>query len=183
MKGSKSRRVFPTRCKIVQAVISAKRRRRILSSALVVLAMFFLGPSALAKKNAGDWQVVENLKPGTHVIVKAGHKYSCTVEGATEEELTCWVHLRRSFGTITVVIPRGEIREVRTLPNQAKDAWIGAGIGGAAGAIAAGTTSRTYPGVNAVFGGLAGAGGGALVGAMVPIFQLIIQHGRVIYKQ
>jgi hypothetical protein len=50
-----------------------------------------------AKRNTEDWHLVENLEPGTHVIVKAQRKYVCIVEGATEEELTCWVHQRRSF--------------------------------------------------------------------------------------
>jgi hypothetical protein len=68
-------------------------------------------------------------------------------------------------------------------PNQAKDGWIGAGIGAGAGAIAAGTGSRTYKGVNAFFGGLAGAGLGALVGATVPVFQIIFQRGKLICKQ
>jgi len=45
----------------------------------------------------------------------------------------------------------------------------------------AGAGSRTYPGVNAFFGGLAGAGPGALVGAMVPIFQLVFHGGGKTY--
>jgi hypothetical protein len=36
-----------------------------------MLVVLLLGPSAQAKTNAEDWQVVENLEPGTHVIVKA----------------------------------------------------------------------------------------------------------------
>ncbi len=183
MNWNKSRKVLLTGCRVVQARIPAKRRRQSLSSMLAALVVLFLGPNAQAKKKTGDWQVVENLKPGTHVIVKAQHKYACTVEGATDDELVCEVHLPRSFRTITVTIPRAEIREVRTLPNQARDMWIGAGIGGAAGAIAAGTTSRDYPGFHAFIGGLAGAGGGALVGGIVPIFQLLIQRGKTIYKQ
>ena len=183
MNRSKSRKVFPTGWRVIQARIPAGHRRQIFSSMLAALVVLFLGPNAQAKKRTGDWRVVENLKPGTHVIVKAQHKYSCIVEGATDDELVCEVHQPRSFRTITMTIPRAEIREVRTLPNQARDAWIGAGIGGAAGAVVAGTNSRTYPGVNAFFGGLAGAAGGALVGATVPIFQYLIQHGKIIYKQ
>ena len=180
MNWSKLSKIFPTGWRVIRARIPAKRWRQISFAMLVAL---LLGPNAQARKNAGDWRVVESLEPGTHVIIKARHKYSCAVEGATEEALTCWVHLPRSFRTISIQIPRAEIREVRALPNQAKDALIGAGIGGAAGAIAGGTTSRTYPGVNAFFGGLAGAAGGAFVGAIVPIFQLVIQRGKTIYKQ
>lgn len=148
-----------------------------------MLAALLLGASAQAKTKNGDWRAVEDLVPGTHVIVKAQSKYACTVEGANEDQLVCWVHQRRSFRTVSIVIPRAEIREVRTLPNQAKDAWIGAGIGGAAGAVAAGTSSRDYPGFHAFVGGLAGAGAGALVGATVPIFQVLFHGGKLIYKR
>jgi hypothetical protein len=183
MNKSESRKVFRTGCRVVQSLVPARRMRQIFSSMLASFLILFLGPDAQAKKNTGDWRVVENLEPGAHVIVKAQHKYGCTVEGATEEEIVCWVHQRRSFQMVSIRIPRAEIREVRTLPNQAQDAWIGAGIGGAAGAVAAGIQSRAYPGVNAFFGGLAGAGAGALVGAMVPVFQFLIQRGKTIYKQ
>jgi len=180
MNWSESRKIFPTGCKAFQALIPIRPWQQILS---LVIATLFLGSNAQAQAQAqtGDWRAVENLEPGTHVIVKAQRRYACTVEGATEAELTCWVH-HRLFRTVSIAIPRSEIREVRTLPNQAKDAWIGAGIGAGAGAIAAGTTSRDYPGFNAFIGGLAGAGGGALVGATIPIFQYLIKHGKCIYK-
>ena len=182
MKGSKSRKVFLTGCRVVQALGLAKRRRNIV---YLLLAVFLWCPTAHAKKKTDDWRVVENLEPGTHVIVKAQHKYSCTVEGATEEQLFCWVHKRRPFHLISIAIPRVEIREVRTLPlpNQSRDMWMGAGVGAAGGALTAGLTSKSFPGVNAFFGGLAGALPGALVGGTVPIFQLLIQHGHLIYKQ
>lgn len=183
MHWSESRKIFPTACKVVQALIPIRPWRQILS---LVIATLLVGSNALAQAQAqtqtGDWRAVENLKPGSHVIVKAQRRYACTVEGATEGELTCWVH-QRWFRIVSIVIPRSEIREVRTLPNQAKDAWIGAGIGAGAGAIAAGTTSRDYPGFNAFIGGLAGAGGGALVGATIPILQYLIKHGKCIYKR
>src|SRR3989442_5633941 len=38
------------------------------------------------------------------------------------------------YTTLFRSIPRTEIREVRTLPNQTRDMWIGAGIGAAGGA-------------------------------------------------
>jgi hypothetical protein len=78
---------------------------------------------------------------------------------------------------------RRDIREVRKVPNQAKDAWIGAGIDAAAGATAAAASnSRNYPGFHAFVGGAGGAGAGALVGAMVPIFQLVFRRGKLIYR-
>ena len=176
---SEIRKVLLTGWRNVQALIAAKRRRQMLCWMLVVL---LLGPSAQAKRNTGDWQVVENLEPGKHVIVKAQRKYVRIFEGRTEEELTCWVHQRRFLHPISIAIPRAEVREVRALPNQAKDAWIGAGIGAGAGAIAAGVNSKAYSGVNAFFGGLAGAGGGALVGAIFPIFDYLVRHGKCIYR-
>jgi hypothetical protein len=183
MNLSKSRKVFPTDCCVIQALVPAKRPQRIFSSMLAGVIALFPVSNAQAKKKTDDWQAVQNLKPGTRVIVKAQRNYACAAEGATEDELVCEVHRPRSFGSITVKIPRAEIREVRALPNQAKDAWIGAGIGGAAGAVAAGTNSRDYPGFHAFIGGLAGAGAGALVGATVPIFEYLIQHGKIIYKR
>ena len=180
MNWSKSRKIFLTACRVVQSLGLTKRRGRII---FVLLAVFFLGPNAPAKTKPGDWRVVENLEPGAQIIVKARHRYSCTVEGATEDQLFCWVHQRRSFHLISVAIPRAEIRDVRTLPNQTRDMWIGAGVGAAGGAVTAGLTAKSYPGVSAFFGGLAGALPGALVGGIVPIFQLLIQHGHIIYKQ
>ena len=156
----------------------SNKQLRIISSMLVVL---LFGSNAQAQ--TGDWQAVENLKLGTRVIVKAQHRYACSVEGTTEEQLVCEVHQPRSFRTTTLTIPRAEIREVRTLPNQSKDAWIGAGIGAGAGAVTAASTSRTSRGANAFFGALAGGLVGGIVGMTVPVFQLIFQHGKIIYKR
>ena len=178
MNWSKPRKVFQTGCRVVQALVPARPRRQIISSVLLTL---FLGSNSRAQ--SGSWRGVENLKPGIDIIVKAQHKYSCRVEGADDDRLVCEVRNGRFFHTTTIVIPRAEIREVLTLPNQAKDAWIGAGIGAGAGAIAGGTTSRDYPGFHAFVGGAAGAGAGALVGGIVPIFELLIKHGKVIYKR
>src|SRR5262250_3106981 len=78
---------------------------------------------------ASDWKTVQNLPSGARIIVKAQHKYSCELQGTTDDELLCAVQKRRSFGTIVVRIPRAEVREVRTLPNQGRSAAIGAGLG------------------------------------------------------
>jgi hypothetical protein len=122
--------------------------------------------------------------PATEISVKTQRRYRCVVEEVTEDELVCEAR-GRWFRVSTLVIRRSEINEVRVRPhpNQAKDAWIGAGIGAAAGAIAAGTTSRDYPGFHAFVGGAAGAAGGALVGGIVPIFQILVQRGKIIYKR
>jgi hypothetical protein len=180
MNWSKSRKVFPTLCTVVQALIPAKRKRQITSSMIVAL---FFGFTAQAQ--TGDWQAVQNLKPGSYILVKAQHRYRCSVESATDDELICEGHLPRSLRVSTLRTPRSEIHEIRRLPqpNQAKDAWIGAAIGAGAGATVAASTSRTSPGANAFFGALGGAGFGALVGGIVPIFQVIFQRGKLIYKR
>lgn len=159
-----------------------------------MLAMLLLGANTQAQSQAraqvqspgqaGDWQAVQHLTPGTEISVKTQRHYRCVVEEVTEDELVCGAP-GRWFRVSTLVIRRSEINEVRVRPhpNQAKDAWIGAGIGAGAGAIAAGTTSRDYPGFHAFVGGAGGAAGGALVGGIVPIFQILLQRGKVIYKR
>lgn len=149
---------------------------------LLVLLMF----ESSAWAQTGDWQAVQSLQPGARLLVKAQHRYLCYLEGATDDQLICEVHAHRSFRLVSVSISRSEIQEVRKLPNpnQSKDAWIGAGIGAGAGAVSAGTKSKSAPGFNAFFGGLAGAGLGALVGATVPIFQVIfLRHGKLVYSR
>jgi len=174
MNWSKSHKVFPTLCAVVQALIPAKRKRQIPSS--MVVALFF---GFTAQAQTADWQAVQNLKPGSYILVKAQHRYRCSVELIFER------HLPRSLRMSTLRILRSEILEVRRLPqpNQAKDAWIEAGIGAGAGATVAARTSKTSPGANAFFGALGGAGFGALVGGIVPIFQVIFQRGKLIYKR
>ena len=146
-----------------------------------VLALLLFAPGVRAQKS--DWHRVEMLELGSWLHVKAQHKYSCVFEGVAHDELICEVHMRRSFATTTISIPRAEVREVRKVPNlddQRRDGWIGAGVGAAAGAITAGTTAKTYPGANAVAGGLGGALVGYIAGETVPLFQL---HGKLIYKR
>jgi len=179
MNWTKSRKIFLTGCRVVQTFVPVKHKWQIIFSLLVVL---LLGSNAQAR--TGDWQTVKNLQPGARIIVKTQHRHPCILVSATEDELFCDVPQHWRLGLpAEMTFSRREIREVRTMPNQAKDAWIGAGIGAGAGAVIAGTGSRTYPGVNAFFGGLAGAGPGALVGAMVPIFQLAFHGGgKLIYR-
>ena len=179
MKLSKLRKVFPTACMVVQALIPANRRRQILSSMIVALLF-----QSSAQAQAGDWQAVENLKTGSHILVKAQHRYRCSVEGVTEDNLICVGNLPHSSRLSVLKIPRSEIREVRLLPDpdQAKDAQNGAVIGAGAGAIVAASTNTVARGAHAFLGGLAGAGLGALVGAFVPVFQLASQRSKLIYK-
>ena len=179
MNWTKARKVFQTGCRILQTFVPAKRKRQIISAVFVVL---LFGSNAHAR--TGDWRAIQNLQPGARIMVKTQHRHPCIFVSATDDELFCDIPQHWRLGLPPgMTFSRREIREVRKLPNQAKDAWIGAGIGAGAGAIIAGAGSRTYPGVNAFFGGLAGAGPGALVGAMVPIFQLAFHGGgKLIYR-
>ncbi|HEV2195866.1 MAG TPA: hypothetical protein VGR55_09795 [Candidatus Acidoferrum sp.] len=190
MHRSESRRVFPTACRIVQTPLLAKRRRQLFASLLVAL---LLGANSQAQdqaqaqvqagERASDWQVVKNLLRGTRIAVKTQHHYRCWAENVTDDELVCEAHT--PLKAVTLVIRRSEIREIRILPhpNQTKDMWIGGGIGAGAGAIAAGTRGGNYPGVDAFFGGLAGVLPGVIVGGIVPVFQVMFQRGKIIYKR
>jgi hypothetical protein len=186
MNWSETRKVLTTAWRVVQAPIAAKHRRQIFFSMLVLL---FLGSNTHAKTKNGDWRAVENLEPGTHVIVKAQHKCACTLEGANEEQLVCWVHVPRSFRTVSLAIPRAEIREVRKLPepHPGRDALIGAAIGAGAGAIAGASDGPNLRGTHAFLGSVGGAGfgafGGMLVGATNGIFQILVRHGKLVYRQ
>jgi hypothetical protein len=145
MPWSNARQVFLTARMVVMAVVPVNLKRRIISSMVGVL---FLGSSAHAQ--TGAWQAVENLRPGTHISVKTQHNYPCLFASASEEELVCYRPRNRLLRLpATITIPRGEIREVRMEPNQAKEAWIEAAIGAGAGAAAAASNSRTSPGANA----------------------------------
>lgn len=146
-----------------------------------LLSLLLFSPGVRAQKS--DWHRVEMLEPGSWLHVKAQRKYFCVLEGVANDQLVCEVHKRRSFRTTTIWIPRAEVREVRKVPNlddQQRDGWIGAGVGAAAGAITAGSTTRTYRGANAALGGLGGAVFGFIAGQSVPLFQM---HGRLIYKR
>jgi len=191
MNRSELRQVFRTICKVGQRANLRKCRRQISSLVLAIL-LFETSTQAQAQAQAqvrspgkaGDWRAVHKLQPGTEISVKTQRHYRCYVEEVTEDELVCEAH-GRWLRVSTLVIRQAEISEVRVRPhpNQAKDAWIGAGIGAGAGAIAAGTTSKDYPGFHAFEGGAAGAAGGALVGGIVPIFKILLQRGKIIYKR
>src|SRR5689334_10963895 len=136
MNRSDLRQIFRTICKVVQAANLKKCSRQISSS---MLAMLLLGGNTQAQSQArvqvqspgqaGDWRAVQNLTPGTEISVKTQRRYRCVVEKVTEDELVCEAH-GRWFRVSTLVIRRSEINEVRVRPrpNQAKDAWIGAGM-------------------------------------------------------
>lgn len=197
MNWSELRRVFRTGCQVLRALVPATCMHQIISSMLVLLLLTASTQAQLqtqtqvqTRGGIGDWNIVKSLTPGTRISVKTQHRYRCSVEDVTDDELYCEEHVPRSYRMITLAIRRSEIHEIRTAPhpNQTRDAWIGAGIGTGAGAIAAGTMAaeangRNYPGFHAFVGGLGGAAGGALVGSTVPIFQVLFQRGKIIYKR
>jgi len=186
MDWHETRKIFLTACRMVQALALVRRRERIV---FVLLVVFPLCPNARAKKKTDDWRVVENLEPGVSLIVKAQRKYACVLEGATDDQLFCWVHKRRSFHLISIAIPRGEIHEIHKLPEnqQDRDTWIGAGVGAAAGAALGASSGQDLRGTHAFLGAVGGAGLGAFtgmfVGTVVPVFQILVRHGELIYKQ
>jgi hypothetical protein len=181
MNWSELRRVFRTACMVLRAAFPSRLKRQIVVWAISVLF------AASVQAQTGDWRMVENLKPGSWVRVRtdAQRRIQCSVEGATDTELFCEVHVRRSLRTSTLSIPRSEIQEVRVLPNpdQAKDAAIGAAIGAGTVATDAAINAGVARGAYVFFGGLAGAGIGALIGASVPVFQVIFQRSKLIYRR
>ncbi len=155
--------------------MATNRKLPIIPSLLVVL-MF----ASSAQAQTGDWQAVQNLKPGTLISVKVRHRFLCSLEHATENELVCEVPEHRlSRLPPRITIPRGEVREVRLAHNQAKDGAIGAGIGAGVGAAVGANTGTGSRGAGASIGALGGAAIGAVVGTTVPIFR----RGRIIYKR
>src|SRR5262245_56065989 len=99
MNRSDLRQVFRTNCKVVQAANLRNCRRQISS---LMLAMLLLGTNTKAQSQspvqvqsagqAGDWQAVRSLMPGTEISVKTQRRYRCAVEQVTEDELVCEAH-------------------------------------------------------------------------------------------
>lgn len=182
MNWSELRRVFRTACRVFRAAFPSRLKRLI--EVWTISGLF----AASVQAQTGDWRAVEILKPGSPVRVRTDERrIRCSVEGATDTELFCEVQ-GRLLRTSTLSILRSEIQEVRVLPNpdQAKDTAIGAAIGAGVVATDAAINPRVPRGARgayAIFGGLAGAGLGALTGALVPVFQIIFQRGKLIYKR
>ena len=147
---------------------------RIISSTLAAL---LFASSAQAQTQRGNWRAVENVRPGTDISVKARRRHYCSFVHANANEIVCDV--RRPFWRSSrVVIPRGEVREVRVPRSQAQHGQVGAAIGAGAVAVAGASRARRYRGVNACIGALFGMLCGGLIGMMVPIFR----RGKIIYK-
>src|ERR1041385_8158139 len=103
MNRSDLQQISRTICKVVQAGNLRKYRRQISSS---MLAMLLLGANTQAQSQAraqvqspgqaGDWQAVQHLTPGTEISVKTQRHYRCVVEEVTEDELVCGAPDRKS---------------------------------------------------------------------------------------
>jgi len=145
--------------------------------ASTILGVLLLGSNAQAK--AGDWQSVRNLKPGTHITVKAQHNVLCLFQSATDNELVCKPLRFLSLGSRNGTFDKQSVREIRREPNVTKHALIGAGIGGGAGAIAGATTGTPPRGGRATVLTL----GGALVGSVAGVIVSIPLRGKLIYRQ
>lgn len=172
-------KVFLTACRVFKTLIrfDCKRRRLVCSLLVVVL----LGPNVQGRQaQTADWQAVENLGPGTLISVKTQHRFPCFFASATDEELVCNGPRDRLLRLPPkMIFPRGEIRGIRTEHNQAKVAWIGAGMGAGVGAAVGASTCKGSRGGAALIGVLGGALVGAVVGSIVPIFR----HGKIIYRR
>jgi hypothetical protein len=175
MNGSKSRKVFLTRCMVNLAFFPAKRKLRIISSMLVVV---LFGSNAHAQ--TGDWQAVENLKRGTRITVKARHRVPCIFKTATDDELVCKPpRLFFILGPAEARFDRQTVREVRIQRNRENDGWIGAGIGAGVGGAVGAHTGSAPRGGGAIVDALLGAFLGGMVAGAVPIFH----HDKTIYRQ
>lgn len=175
MDWSQFRKTFLADCKVIQSPIS-ERRRLLLRFALVVLMY-----TSSAQAQTGEWQAVQNLRPGTLLSIKASHRVKCIFQGATQNELTCQRFYREiRVPSAQIVLDRQSIREVRLErsdeANGTVAAMIGAGAGAAAGASTGnGTSSRE--GRSLLIGGI-GAIAGWFFGRDFHILQ-----GKIIYKK
>jgi hypothetical protein len=159
MTSSKSRKIFLTARMVKMALIASSLRLRIISSLLVTV----LRCGSNLRAQTGDWQAVENVKPGTRISVKTHNRVRCVFQSASQHELTC-KRLHRLFRRLPceTVFDRQSVREVRlersVEANVALGAALGAGAGAAAGA-SNGNGTLTRGGGALLLGGI-----GAIVG-------------------
>ena|ERR1700722_679701 len=150
---------------------------------LLVSTLFML--ASYASGQAGDWQAVKDLQPGTKISVLYGVPFHvlCVFDHATDEQLICERVLHGphgGFGSRERGYRRDNIKEVRLEHSDAANIATGVAIGGGIGvAVGVGTgrnaTRRGEGGL--LLGGLGALFGGAF-GRDFPI-----AHGKVIYRQ
>jgi uncharacterized protein YcfJ len=148
----------------------------------LLLTLPILASMALAQ--AGDWQAVKHLQPGTRISVQGASPFHllCVFEHADDEQLVCELIRRGPRGAsipLERVYARKRIREVRLehsdAANMTTGAAIGGGIGAALGASAGNGNTR-------VGGALLLGTGGALIGGFFGR-DFPVAHGKVVYRR
>ena len=99
---------------------------------LSMLIIFMFGSSAQAQ--AGDWQAVMNIKPGTLISVKARHRVRYRFELASPDELVCKPPRFFHIGPSKITIDRQSVREVRLAHSDGANVGVGTAIGAGVGA-------------------------------------------------
>jgi len=111
------------------------------SLAAMALVCFLAGSTAYSQSGLGDWKNVQNLDPGTQVVVKTvgRDKYSGRLVNVTADSLAMDSDERGFPGRVTRrrTVRRAEVREVR-LRRQGASMLAGGAIGGGAGAAIGG---------------------------------------------
>jgi hypothetical protein len=177
MNSRKSRKVLLTARMVNMALVPIHGKRKIVSLLFVVLIFASSG-----RAQTGDWQAVENLRPGTRISVKARHRIRCIFQRASQDELAC-ERPDRLYRTLSseIVFDRQSVREVRLERSDEANGAVGAAIGAGAGAGAAagasnGNGTSTREGGAVLLGGI-GAIAGWFIGA-----QFHVLHGKCIYR-
>ncbi len=151
---------------------------------ILLVSTLFLRAS-LASAQAGDWQAVKDLQPGTKISVLYGVPLHvlCVFDHATDEQLICervFHGPRGASSSRERAYHRSTIREVRLEHSDAANIATGAAIGGGIGvAVGVGAgRNATQRGVGGLLLGGLGALFGGTFGRDFPIAQ-----GKVIYRQ
>jgi hypothetical protein len=145
-----------------------------------MLALLILASSAQAQ--TGNWQAVENIKPGSRISVKAEHRVRCIFRYATDDELVCKRIHRGLFRSAPpeIAFDRPSVREVRLEKSDEANAAVGAAIGAGVGAAAGASNGN---------GTLTRGGGALLLGALGAVIgwsfgsEFHVLHGKIVYKQ
>jgi len=175
MSSNKSCKVFLTDGRVVQALLPAKCKRQIISSLVVV---FLLASNAQAQ--AGDWQALQHLRPGTRITVKTRHRARCFFTMATDDELVCKPPRLLWLGPAERRFDRQSVREVRLESSDEANGAVGAAIGAGAGAALGASNGN---------GTLTRGGGAFLIGSIGALCgwffgsDFHILHGKIIYKR
>ncbi len=89
----------------------------------------FLIMASRTQAQTGDWQAVENVRPGSRISVRAKYRVRCIFQRATQDELVCERIqsglIRISLSEIT--FDRWSVREGRLEPSDEANAAVGAG--------------------------------------------------------